>query len=64
MRKQNSVRLSLFLLSIELAAGAKRKVSKRETPGEVSPSADGEEGYAPSTCAHWRGSYGVLSHIA
>ena len=32
--------------------------------GRVSPSADGEEGYAPSTCAHWRGGCKVLSHVA
>ncbi len=31
--------------------GAKRKVIKRETPGDLSPSADGDEGCAPSTGA-------------
>ncbi|MBQ1963299.1 MAG: hypothetical protein II369_04190, partial [Clostridia bacterium] len=31
---------------------------------DVSPSADGEEGSAPSTCAAWRRGYRVLTHGA
>ena len=43
--------------------GPKEKAWQKENGREdVSPSADGEEGSAPSTCAHWRGGYGVLSH--
>ncbi|MBQ5662057.1 MAG: hypothetical protein IIV17_03335, partial [Clostridia bacterium] len=45
-------------------AGAKRKVTKRETPKVISRSAEREEGYAPSTCAHWRGGYGALTRGA
>jgi len=36
----------LFSLQIE---GAKEKAIKKETPWLISPSADGEEGFAPST---------------
>ena len=46
-----------FVLQESLAAfsfaekGAKEKAFKKKTPlGGVSPSADGEEGFAPSTC--------------
>ena len=45
--------------------GPKEKAWQKENGREdVSPSADGEEGSAPSTCAHWRGGYGALTRGA
>ena len=45
--------------------GPKEKAWQKENGrGDVSPSADGEEGYAPSTCATWRWGYKVLTHVA
>ena len=64
-RKQQTFCVSSSLATFLFdTAGAKRKVIKRETPGIISPSADGEEGSAPSTCAHWRGDFRVLTHVA
>ncbi|MBQ1962709.1 MAG: hypothetical protein II369_01165, partial [Clostridia bacterium] len=42
--------------------GPKEKAWQKENGREdVSPSADGDQGCAPSTCAHWRGGYGALT---
>ena len=68
-RSMNARKQRTFCVSTSIAtflfdtAGAKRKVIKRETPGIVSRSAERDQGYAPWMGAHWRGGYGVLTHV-